>query len=537
MMFKPLRLQTKIILLVIAIVSVSVMIMTLFFVEWSVVNVRDKVETNVLNIAQLVAHSDEVRNQLVIGDPDEKIRNYIDTLLESVNEVEFIVVADMDGIRYSHPYADRINQKFQGGDEKKVLEKGETYISEATGSLGESLRAFAPIYNLQGSQIGFVSVGTLTSSIVTAKHVALVNIVVVAIYALIIGGFGAFVLADNIKKTLLGLEPNEIANLYTDKIAMMDAIYEGIVAIDRESKITMINESAMDMFHLNCINNLDSMIGKNINEIFLTSRLEEVIETGKPEFDKEQIVGNTIIMTNRVPIIVKGEIVGAIATFRDKTRVVQLAEELTGVKMIVNALRANTHEFMNKLHVILGLIQMKEYDDAKSFIIAVSEQQEQITQQLMSQIKDSTITGLILGKRNRAKELGVEFKVAAETNLDYTHGKITSNALISIVGNLVENSLEAVSDKAGENRSVSLLMIETEECIRIEVSDNGPGIPADDKQIILERGYTTKDKSRGVGLSIVNNYVVEYGGSIDIESTIGHGTKFVVILIKEEEHD
>ncbi len=455
-------------------------------------------------------------------------------MLENVDEVQFIVVADMNSIRYSHPNPDRIDQRFMGGDQEGVLDEGSTYVSEATGTLGQSLRAFTPVYNLRGDeQIGFVSVGTLASSINEAKREAFANVMVATIVAFIIGGFGAFMLALNIKKTLLGLEPNEIARLYTDNTAMLGAIDEGLIAIDVDGNITMINDSALAILNLGNVKTASEYIGCHVEDVFPTTRLPYILKEGKAEFDMEQRIDDTVIMTNRLPIMNKDQISGAIATFRDKTRVLSLAEELTGVRVIVDALRANNHEFMNKLHVLLGLLQMKEYDEAKDFIITVKERQEQIAHQIMKQIKDKTIAGLILGKLNRAKELGVDFKVHSETNVESEHSNISSHVLVTVIGNLIENSMEAVTKDANETREVGLLIFETMEWIRIEVSDNGPGIPLEDQSRIFNRGFTTKEGSKGVGLAIVENGVKEFRGRLELDSQLGRGTCISAVLFKE----
>lgn len=533
-MFKQRSLQTKITILVTVIVTLAVLIMMAFFAEWTVDNVQDKVEKNVLNIAKTVAHSKTIRSQLEEGDANQEIRSYVQEILEGVDEVEFIVVADMNSIRYSHPNPERIDERFMGGDQKRVVENGATYVSEATGTLGKSLRAFTPVYSLEGNkQIGFVSVGTLASSIDQAKHEAFNYIVVSSLVALVMGSFGAFVLALSIKKTLLGLEPDEIAHLYMDKTAMLGAIDEGIIAIDKDARITMINDSAISILRLASAEEVATYLGKDVKEVFPTTRLHQILNHGNAEFDMEQRIESTVIMTNRVPIMDKGEIIGAIATFRDKTRVMKLAEELTGVRQIVDALRANTHEFMNKLHVLLGLIQMGEYDEAKDFIIKVRERQEQIIQQIMKQVKDTTLAALVLGKLNRAKELGIVFRVHPETSVESEHGIVTTQVLVTIIGNLLENSMEALVQTANEVREVSLLVVEMKDWIRIEVSDNGPGIPVDEKERIFTKGFSTKRGSRGMGLAIVKSGVDEFQGRIALESELGKGTRISAFLSKE----
>ncbi len=213
--------------------------------------------------------------------------------------------------------------------------------------MGKSLRAFTPIYDINNKkQIGFVAVGTLTQSIEKSKHTAIMYLIFISFGGLTVGIIGALLLAQNIKKTLLGLEPEEITNLYNEKMSIIDAIHEGLVAIDKHGQITLINDSALKILQLENKYTKDQIIGQKMDVLFPTTRLLSITELGISEFDKEQNINNTLIMTNRVPIKDKQKIIGAIATFRDKTEVTNLAEELTGVKQIVGALRANNHEFM-----------------------------------------------------------------------------------------------------------------------------------------------------------------------------------------------
>ncbi|QIB27951.1 2-hydroxycarboxylate transporter family protein [Caloranaerobacter azorensis] len=210
------------------------------------------------------------------------------------------------------------------------------------------------------------------------KKKAVLHLIFLAYTGILAGIIAAFLLANNIKKTLMGLEPNEIIKLYNEKVGMLDAIHEGIIAIDKDCKITLVNDSALDILQIKDKYKPEEIIGKPVTDIFHTSRLPKVLETGIAEYDKEQRINDTIIVTNRVPIKDNGKIVGAIATFRDKTKITRLAEEVTGVKQIVQALRANTHEFLNKLHVILGLLHLGEIEEAKKYIVNITESQQQI---------------------------------------------------------------------------------------------------------------------------------------------------------------
>jgi len=529
-MIKSLRLRTKITLLVIIVELVSISVTAFFIGQWTIFNLKKEIEVNIMNIAQIIANTPSIKKALSENNSD-KIQPIVETVLKSSQKVEIIVVADMDGIRYGHPNPERIGQRFVGGDEMRVINTGESYTSEATGTLGKAIRAFVPIYNNNNEQIGFAMAGALTESVGKAKRESIATIIFTSFYGLFVGIIGAFLLANNIKNTLLGLEPEEISKLYTEKKGMLDAAHEGIIAINSKCEITLVNDSAIDMLQIK----EKEVVGKNVLEVFPKSRLPIVLETGVAEYDSEDAVNDTIVVANRVPIKEGNKIVGVIATFRDKTMITRLAEEVTGVKMIIESLRANTHEFMNKLHVILGLIQLGDYEEAKGYIINETEKQQQIISLIMNKIKDPSVGGLILGKFSRAKELGIKINISNDTYLDKQFGKINSNVLVTIIGNLIENSMEAIMKSYKDEKLINLLIKDTSDKIIIQIKDNGIGIKKIEMTNIYNRGYSTKKGSNGVGLSLVKEVVMNLGGQIELESEENKYTKFTVVLPKGDQ--
>lgn len=534
-MKKVIKLQTKITLLIIIVVAISISVIIFFVTSMMTRNIESKAETNIMNVAEMMAHSKVVINALDKRDPNSEIASFVNIQRKNLTQVEYITVADMEGIRYSHPVAKMIGEKFVGGDEYRVVENGDTYVSEATGTLGKSLRAFVPIFDIENKrQIGFVSVGTLTNSIENAKHTTIMYIILISFGGMAVGVVGAFLLANNIKNTLLGLEPDEITRLYNEKMGIIDAIYEGLIAVDNKGQITLINDSAIDILNFKSEYSKNDIVGQKIDEIFPTTHLITVLKTGVSEFNKEQRINNTIIMTNKIPIVDRGKVIGAIATFRKKSNVTKMAEELTGVKQIVDALRANSHEFMNKLHVILGLIYIGDLQEAKKYITNITEKQQKLLSMVTNKIKDPTIAALILGKFSRATELGIYLKVNEEANLFSTHKNIDSNDLVTIIGNLIENALESVSKSDKENKYVDVRIEEYDNKIEIEVEDSGVGIEAENISKIFKRGYTTKTGSEGVGMALVKETIENLKGQISINSEKNSGCIVTVSLFKEE---
>ena len=439
-MKKNMKLQTKITILVSTVVFVSIAITIPFVAILITKNIENKARTNIMNVAEIIAHSTEIVTGLETKKLNNQIENYINIQLKNLKQIEYIIVADKNGIRYSHPHHDIIGKKFVGGDEERAIKKGETYISEAMGTLGKALRAFTPIYDSKSKNIiGFVCVGTLSQSVEIAKHTALLYIIFVGFLGFITGIIGAFLLAQNIKNTLLGLEPDEITRLYNEKIGILDAIKERLVAVDNTGKITLINDSALNILGLNNDKiSKNQLLDKNIEEIIPNTQIFSVLETGKSEFEKEHRINNTVIMTNRIPIINnKGKIIGAISSFRDKTEVTKMAEELTGIKKMSWSLRAQNHEFMNKLHTISGLIQLEEYEKALQFVSDIAKVKKNISNILTENIKDSSLSAILLSKYNKAEECRVELKIDETSKLSKLPRYMTSEEITSIIGNLI----------------------------------------------------------------------------------------------------
>jgi PAS domain S-box-containing protein len=522
------KLQNKLSILIISLIVISIGLSSFFVSRWQLVRMEEKVESNLYNVTGIIASTPFIQESLYNKDVD-KIQNYVEDQLKFLKDVEIITIADMNGIRYGHPNVDRLGGEFVGGDERKVIETGEIYSSIATGTLGRSVRVFAPVfYNNQ--QVGFVMSGHLFDDVLTARHNMEKDLIIFTSVGIILGAFGAVVISLNIKKSLMNLEPYEIVQLYREKNAMFQSIREGIIAVDRNGNITLVNDSALKIINYNS----NEVIGKNVKDVFPTSKLINVLESGQAEYDRGQKINGAHIMTNRVPIFEGDTIVGALSTFRNRTEVIAMAEEITGVNQIIKALRANTHEFMNKLHVILGLIEMEEYNKAKSYILDLNEHHVIIRKMIFDKISNNMIGALLLGKINRAKEENIELNLTEDSSFKESDYSLNSEVAVILIGNLIENSIESIKKAKKNNGSIDVYLNDVRDEVIIQITDNGIGVENDKLNEIFKRGYTTKSDSNGIGLDLVNSNVKRLGGYIEVESTLGEGTTFTVIIPKED---
>lgn len=527
---KSIKLQTKIMLLMIFVVFISIAISVLYISAWRTHELRKKAEESNMALAYIISSVPLIRENLGDFDNHSIIENYINNVLYSTGNEHIIVVVDMNNKRYAHPVKERIGETFVGGDEERVLSTGESYISQAEGTLGAQIRAFVPVFNSENIQVGFVMVGKTIYTFKSEVNKALKILFFSTIIGLTIGAVGAYFLSQNIKRALLGLEPEEIANLYVQRESMLEALHEGIVAIDDNSNITLVNNSAIQLLKLDP----HKIIGHNVFEVFPSSRLEDVLITGNAEYYLDQVINDIVVVINRVPIKRDGKIVGAIATFSDRTKVKRMAEEITGFRQMVDALRANTHEFSNKLHTILGLIDLGEIVDAKKFIMRETDRHQKALTDVLYHIKDSAVAGLIIGKSSRANELAIKFKINENSRLEKLTASPDSSDIITILGNLLENAMDSLGESSSDNKALELFIREDNCHITIKVTDNGEGISQENIEKIFKLGFSTKNSNRGQGLFIVKKVVDALNGSIEVNSSQLNGTEFIVALPKGE---
>ena len=524
-----LKLQEKIILLVCGVVLVALTATGWVISHQVAEDTKAQIGNAVMYVARIVAQSDTVVEGLNGKRSGKDVQDYANNI-RHLTKYAVVVVFDMDGMRKSHPDAAKLGYHIVGGDEDRAL-AGEEYLSIAKGTMGPQLRAFTPVYD-GDKQIGAVVVGMHLHDVEQAVADSRKHIFMTTLLGLAIGVAGAVILARSIKRTLFGLEPAGIAKLLEERNEMLYSVKEGVLAVDQFGRLTIVNEAAEAMLANAGIEG--DLVGNLVDDVVPNTGLSRVLNTGQPELQQEQDLSGIRILTNRVPIKVNGTIVGAIATFRDKTEVNQLAEELTGVRGYVEALRSQAHEFMNKLHVILGLVQLESYEQLAMYIQRIANDQETEVGLVGRYIKDPVIAGLVLSKLSRSRELGVNMKLAEESALVEQIEPFIQHELVTIIGNLLDNALEAVSDTVTKDICISIKADEA--ALEIVVEDSGCGLAPTIIDRVTEKGFSTKSGNRGFGLYLVNNSVNRLGGRLEFTGR-RQGAVAKVLLPKWRTHD
>ena len=512
------KLSTAVTLMISSVIgSVLLLVYALWFIQISDTT-RDGVKDTALAVARTFSDMPEVKQALTLP-PQSGLIQPLALAITRRNDLLYAVVTDMHGVRYSHPNARLIGKQFIGEDIQPAF-NGKENVAVNHGVLAPALRVFTPVFNDRQQQIGVVVVGISLSKVDEQIAKGRWDVLLTVLFSALVCGIGTWSLVRGLKRVLLGLEPQEISTQFQQRQAMLHSLKEGVVAVDVEGRVTLINPAASEI--------LLSGPGKEIAHTPLLADLHEVLQTGEPIYDRELGCNGFLLISNTVPVRSQNAIVGAISTFRDKTEVSQLLQRLDGMVNYVDALRTTSHEFMNKLHVILGLLNMKSYDKLEEYVLQTAHTYQADIGEIQHRIKSPVVAGFLIGKIQRAKERGFTLNLAEESLVPDCPNEKQVTVLVTVLGNLIENALDAMSGQSeGE---VGLLLHYQNGWLSGEVSDDGPGIPPANIDAIFNKGFSTKGENRGVGLFLASQQLRELGGTLAVESEPGVFTQFFVHL-------
>jgi two-component system sensor histidine kinase DctS len=520
--------QWKITGLIFFILGFSLLQLGIVFISEFVHTKEDELKEKSTLTARTVAELPSIAEYILQQNSTAETIQPIVERVRVINNAEYIVVLNMSRVRLTHPIKDMIGTISQGADEGPAFAE-HTYTSKAKGEIGTVIRAFVPVMDKNHQQIGVVIAGYKLPGFLEILSSLKKEILLIGGFALLFGGWGAWILARHIKRQMFHLEPHEIARLLVERTETFNAMHEGIVAIDTKERITIFNDKAKQMLAIE-----GDVIGKQIRDVLPDTHLPEILQINKPIYNKDLQIRNLNIVSNRVPIKVNGSTVGAIAIFQDRTQVKKLAEELTGVKAFVNALRVQNHEHINKLHTIAGLIQLGSKDKALEYVFQVTEEQEELTRFLSKNIHDDSLSGLLLSKVSRGKELGIRVTIDRRSRLKKFPRSIDHHDLVLILGNLIENAYDSFQNTNNDENEIYVSIQQTEKVLSVLVEDNGCGIAEQDLPFIFEQGYSSKG-STGIGLYLVKEIVEKGKGDLQVDSVIGEGTSFSITFYMESE--
>lgn len=501
-------------------------------VAGSLINVQFETkrrDQNLQNVAEAIAQSPLLGEKSSDAVNSAVITEYLDSLRNTLEDIDVISVVNTDCVRLYHSNHKLIGSVYDGTLPSFKENSQGYYATTDNGPSGTQRRAYAAIYDENGNYVGFVMAIMLMENIKTEIVQIVLIFTLITIVAILMELLISAELSGKIKESLLGYEPDVFTSMFRMRDNILESLDEGIVAVNSEGEIQFMNKSAIEM--LTSDSNEENLVGKDITS--LSKAFPSLNLLCSPDASHSGCSVDDNILIDTIPIKEGDSVIGTVGILHDRKEYTKLMEDLTGTRYLVDSMRANNHDFTNKLHVILGLIQMEMYSEATSYIQNITMVQRETISKVMNCINEPAVAALLIGKIARASELNVRFILREGCYYSSADISIPSEILVTVIGNLIDNAFESMNDMNYIGQKELLFgMYSKPGALLITTDDTGSGIEETNIDRIFENGFSTKGNGRGTGLYQVKNLVESANGNISVESQEGIGTSFTVSFKK-----
>jgi two-component system CitB family sensor kinase len=496
---------------------------------WLSTDARTDVERDAAARSMVVATSVAV-NPFVVDavttvDPSRALQPYALDVMDTTS-TDFITIMAPDRTRFTHPDPDEIGREFRGTIAPAL--RGESFTETYTGTLGPSVRAVVPIEDASGEVVAIVAAGVTVDAISTIFGSRLSIVLVAAAVTLVLGAVAAWLLSRYLRRVTWGRGAEEMSRMFAYYEGVLHSVREGLVLVDDRARVVLYNDQAAEMLGLPFERPVEPL---PVQRLDLPTPLATLLAGGDRAVDELFVTATHVLVVNQeatVSAVGAGpaRLLGTVTTLRDHTDLQALTGELQTMRTLSDALRSQAHEFANRLHTIVALIELDRPREALEFAADELDLGQELADRLVSSLGEPVLTALLLGKTAQARERGITLELTVGDDVGAVG--IPSTELVTIVGNLVDNAMDAVSpDLAGDGTRmrpgiVSVDIRRVDERIEFTVADNGDGMA--DVDLAFRRGYSTKRAGvggRGLGLALVGQSVRRLGGTIEVHNDGG----------------
>ncbi|WP_326998748.1 sensor histidine kinase [Cohnella kolymensis] len=518
--------MAQIILLITVMLFISILLVSAHFTGMIQDIMKESAGQQAMTVAKLAAEDPTIIEGFLKENPSETIQPAAENI-RKITGASYVVIGNREGIRYSHHNTANIG-KPMGTSNDAVFSHKDSVIYEGVGVSGPAVKAKTPIYNKNGEIVGVSSVGFLLNDIEARIAQYKSEVMKLSMLLFVLGCAGAVLIARRVKKLIFGLEPEEIAFLFKEKEATIESIRDAIVAVDLHNRVISMNKRAREILQDQQVES-----GKTINNDRIRSILQEVIRTKTGRSNQNIPVGHKMYVMDLSPIMNQDKVIGMVITIRTMSEIEQLTDEVTKITAYSEHMRAQNHEYLNKLNTIYGLISLNQYDKALEIISSEVKERQDIIAFLISSVKDPLIAACLLGKINRAKERKTQLIIDMESNLSAIPAGMDTELIVTVLGNLIDNAIDASREKQGDGGLVKVSFTDLGPDLIFDIDDNGPGVPQDKESVIFIDGFSTKEgENRGIGLAIVQSSLNVLQGNIQISQSEMGGARFTVVVPK-----
>ncbi|MDT7726468.1 MAG: two-component system, CitB family, sensor kinase [Actinomycetota bacterium] len=439
-------------------------------------------------------------------------------------EALFVVITDDHGIRLAHPDPKEIGKPVSTPADEALAGKDVVSAVES-GTLGLSVRSKTPIRAPDQRVVGEVSVGFDIADPTGAVNGLLLTTGGFAIGALLLGAAASALLNRRLRRVTHGLEPHELTELLYEREAVLHGIGEGVLAVDSANRVSVRNDEAERLL------DTELPVGTPLSELDLSPRLHKAVEEGQPVDNLLAVAGNRVLVINSRPVLRDDRTIGTVLTFRDRTDLDTLTRELDGIRVLSDGLRAQRHEFSNRLHTLSGLLQLGHNGEAVEYVQTLTETSSTRPIAVGDTVSDPYLQALLVAKTEQAQEKGMVLRVSDDS---WVPTSVTDPiAVNTVVGNLVDNALHAARMGPRRPATVEIALLADGETLHVSVMDSGPGVGVELRETLFDEGVSTKiAPGHGLGLALARQAARARGGDVWLADPGGEetGALFVAAL-------
>lgn len=482
----------------------------------------DTAAQTVTAVALSIADGRDVRAALAARDPSRSLQPYAERVRRDTG-VDFVTIMSPAGIRYTHPNPARIGGHFVGNTAPAVA--GRTFTETYTGTLGPSVRTVTPVFGAGRRVVALVAVG-ITIRVITAElRQRLYYLGAIAVAVLAAGIAGSYLVSARLRRQTRGVAPGELRDMFEYHRAILHAVREGLLLLDRDGRVVLCNDAARELLGLRA-----EPRGSPVADLGLPDELVATLVSAHPRSDEIHVGDTRVLVVNTSPVRSRDRARGNVVTLRDHTELQGLTGELDIVRGFAESLRSQAHEAANRLHTVVSLVEMGRPEQAVAFATAELETAQRLTDRVVGSVTEPVLAALLLGKSAEAGERGVELVVAEDTVIE---GVVEPRDLVTILGNLIDNAVDAAIEGAGERPPRVVVGVRRDAGgLVLEVSDSGPGVDPAAVPEMFRRGWTTKTSGgpvgHGLGLALVGQAVRRHGGDV----RVGSGPEGAVFTVR-----
>ncbi|MGA8256974.1 MAG: ATP-binding protein [Nocardioides sp.] len=525
---RELTLAAQFLALQLGVIAVVLFIVGVISVRQSTSTFAAERGTAMRSVAEYVANIEPVRLGLADATSDADLARSLAPLVDrglNLSGASDVYIVSTAGVVLAASEPSLVGERAELGASDALQGRG--WVGEVDGADGSAVAAHAPIYDDAGDLQGLAVAEQTYPSVADRLTGAASDLALYLGLGAALGIVGSYVVSRVVRRRTQGLAPTQIAHLADHREALLHSIREGVVAVDTDDRVTMMNDAARHTLEIT-----GDPTGRVVHDLGLDPHVVSLLvgDEGDDVHDAVALVGTRVLVLNRRSASSRGRGIGSVTTLRDRTELLSLQGQLSSNLSMTDTLRAQTHEFDNRLHTISGLIQLGEFDEVRALVGTLTQRRSEMADAVAARIADPALAAVIIGKDAAAEERGVQLVLDPGSQLPELDPEASAD-LTTMVGNLIDNAVDACAGSTDALVEVWITTIEGSAHVRVR--DNGPGVPEELRDAVFVRGFSTKPDvlgGRGIGLPLVRLIATQRGGRVDVGSTDDGGAEFTATV-------